>query len=282
MQRAREVWRTAYEDEGFVVVRDLLDAATVSGLREGMGRITGNLEALPSHLKEKIFLERDHVKNNLRWYTGILTPDDCGTAVRQIADLGLFDPGFARLIGHPPLLDVLETLFASSEFSFMYMTGRPQVARVGNGISDGAFQRNAQFLRATSINAVTVILCLDDMTDDNSAVSFIRGSHKIPDSEAADPHGRGAPADSANAGDTVRVNCRAGSGIFLSAKVLNAIGHNRSDHPCRTVHCEWAGPSVLPITPDRCAYQGVRPRSRDALYRQQMRMTFPDGMVSPQ
>ena len=275
MQSAKDVWRTTYQDEGLVVVRDILDAATVSVLREEMDKITGEREALPLHLKEKIFLERDHVKNNIRWYAGILVPDDCGTAVRQIDDLSLFGSNFARLICLPKLLDVIEALFASPEFSFVHMTGRPQAARVGNGISNGAFQRDAQFLRVTSINALTVILCLDDMTADNGAVSFIRGSHNIPDHEAITPHGQVVPIDHPDAGSKVRVNCPAGSGIFLSAKVLHAIDHNRSDHPRRTVHSEWAGPGVLPTSPDRHAHQGLRLRSRDALYQQQTRMSFP-------
>jgi len=117
MEHAAEEWRKAYQDDGFVIVPDVLDSALVSRLRDGMDKITGGLGSLPPRLKEKIFLERDHVRNNPQWYTGILAPEDCGDAVRQLADLGLFAPAFAEVICHPPLLDILETLFASPEFS---------------------------------------------------------------------------------------------------------------------------------------------------------------------
>jgi ectoine hydroxylase-related dioxygenase (phytanoyl-CoA dioxygenase family) len=275
MQHRPEEWRRAYLDDGFVIVGDLLDPALVSRLRDGMDRITGGLEGLAPRLKEKIFLERDHVRNNPQWYTGILAPEDCGGAVRQIADLGTFAPAFAELICHLPLLEVLETVFASPEFSFTFMVGRPKAARVGNGISNGHFHRDAPFEDTTSTNTVIAILCLDDMAGDNGATSFIRGSHKVTDEEAADPRWRDVAADRLDTGERVDVRCPAGSGVFFSSKLLHAAGHNRSDHPRRTILSEWAGPGVLPTSPVRYACQGLRPRSKDPLYQKQTWMTFP-------
>jgi ectoine hydroxylase-related dioxygenase (phytanoyl-CoA dioxygenase family) len=275
MQHATQEWREAYQDDGFLIVPDLLDSALVSQLREGLDRITGDLAHLPPRLQEKIFLERDHVRNNPQWYTDILTPEDCGNAVRQVADLGLFAPAFAALICHPLMLEVLETLFASTEFSFTFMVGRPKAARVGNGISNGHFHRDAPFEDTTSTNTVIALLCLDDMAGDNGATSFIRGSHNVSDTEAADPRWRDVAADRLDLGERVDVRCPAGAGVFFSSKVLHAAGHNRSDHPRRTILSEWAGPGVLPTCPVRYAYQGLRPRSQDPLYQKQTRMTFP-------
>ena len=274
MLQAPEEWRRAYRDDGFLIVPDLLDSALVSRLRDGLDKITGGVASLPPRLREKIFLERDHVRNNPQWYTGILAPEDCGGAVRQVADLGLFARAFADLICHPPLLQVLEALFASPEFSFTYLVGRPKAARVGNGISNGHFHRDAPFEDTTSTNNVIALLCLDDMAGDNGATSFIRGSHQVSDAEAADPRWRDVAPDRLDPGERVDVRCPAGSGVFFSSKVLHAAGHNRSDHPRRTILSEWAGPGVLPTSPVRYAYQGLRPRSKDPLYQKQTRMTF--------
>jgi hypothetical protein len=274
MEHSAAGWRRAYQDDGFVIVPDVLDSDLVSRLRDGMDTITGGLGTLPPRLKEKIFLERDHVRNNPQWYTGILAPDDCGNAVRQLADLGLFAPAFAELICHPPLLEILETLFASPEFSFTYMVGRPKAALVGNGISNGNFHRDAPFEDTTSTNTVIALLCLDDLAGDNGATSFIRGSHKVTDEEAAQPRWRDVATDRLDLGERVDVRCPAGSGVFFSSKVLHAAGHNRSDHPRRTILSEWAGPGVLPTSPVRYAYQGLRPKSKDSLYQKQARMTF--------
>ena len=274
MQYTPEEWRRAYQDDGFLIVQDVLDSALVSRLREGLDKITGGLASLPPRLREKIFLERDHVRNNPQWYTGILAPDDCGGAVRQVADLGLFARAFADLICHPPLLQVLETLFASPEFSFTYMVGRPKAARVGNGISNGHFHRDAPFEDTTSTNTVIAILCLDDLAGDNGGTSFIRRSHHVSDAEAADPRWREVAADRLDLRERVDVRCAAGAGVFFSSKVLHAAGHNRSDRPRRTILSEWGGPAVLPTSAVRYAYQGLRPRSQDPLYQKQTRMTF--------
>jgi ectoine hydroxylase-related dioxygenase (phytanoyl-CoA dioxygenase family) len=274
MQHTAEEWRRAYQDDGFVIVQDLLDSSLVSRLRDTMDKITGDLGPLPPRLNEKIFLERDHVRNNPQWYTGILAPEDCASAVRQIADLGVFAPTFAGLIVYPPLLDVLEALFESPEFSFTYMVGRPKAARVGNGISNGNFHRDTPFEDTTSSNTVIAILCLDNMAGDNGGTSFIRGSHRVSDEEAAHPRWRDVSTDQLDLGNRVDVCCSAGAGVFFSSKVLHAAGHNRSDRPRRTILSEWAGPSVLPTSPVRYAYQGLRPRSKDPLFQKQVRMTF--------
>jgi ectoine hydroxylase-related dioxygenase (phytanoyl-CoA dioxygenase family) len=276
MQHAPEVWRSAYQDDGFVIVQDIFDFALLSRLREGLDQITGGIAGLAPRLREKIFLERDHVRNNPQWYSGILAPEDCGGAVRQVADLALFAPAFAGLICHTLLLEVLETLFASPEFSFTYMVARPKAARVGNGISNGHFHRDTPFEDTTSSNTVIALLCLDNMAGDNGATSFIRGSHQVSDAEAADPRWREVAADCLDLGERVDVRCPAGAGVFFSSKILHAAGHNRSDHARRTILSEWAGPGVLPNSPMRYAYQGLRPRSKDPLYQKQMRMTFPE------
>src|SRR5262245_65922191 len=108
-----------------------------------MDGVTGKLGDLKPHLREKIFLERDHVRNNPQWDAGGLTPEQCGDSVRQIADLALFGPPFPEILWHAPLLDVLEALFESPEFSFRLLVGRPKAARVGNGVRGGKFHRDS-------------------------------------------------------------------------------------------------------------------------------------------
>ena len=275
MKYEPETWAKDYLDNGFVVVPDLLDPATLATLRVGLERIAGNTDALTPPLKEKIFLERDHVKNNPQWYAGILTPEECGESVRQIEDLPLFDPAFAELICYKPLLDVLEVLFGSSEFTFNFLNGRPKAARVGNGISNGNFHRDTPFEDFTFSNTILVILCLNDMTSENGATAFVRGSHQVSDEEARKPHWREVEADKVELENKVLVRCPAGAAIFFNTKILHAAGHNRSDYPRYTILSEWVGPNVLPTSPVRYAYQGLKPRSKDPAFKKQIRMTFP-------
>jgi ectoine hydroxylase-related dioxygenase (phytanoyl-CoA dioxygenase family) len=155
------------------------------------------------------------------------------------------------------------------------VVGRPKAARVGNGISNGSFHRDTPFADFTSADTITALLALDDMTGANGATSFIRGSHKVSDEEAAKPCWREVPPDHLDLGDREDVRCPAGSGIFCTDKVLHAAGHNRSGQPRRTILTEWTGPDALPTSPVRYSYQGLRPRSQEPLYRKQIRMTFP-------
>src|SRR5215475_3733790 len=269
-----EAWRKAYQDNGFVVVQDLLDPTTLSKVCDELTRIIENPESLPHSLIQKIFFEGDHMKNNPQWYAGILNPDECGLAVRQIGDLALFDASFAELICYQPMLDVLETLFESSEFSFNYLIGRPKAARVGNGISNGHFHRDTPFEEFTSVNTVLVIMCLNDMTAENGATEIIRGSHQVSDEEAKKACWRDVQADKLNLKDKFTICCSAGAGILFNTKALHAAGHNRSDRPRHAILAEWVGPGVLPTSPVRYAYQGLRPRSKDTAYQTQVEMSL--------
>lgn len=276
MKYEPEAWENDYRDNGFVVIPDLLDPTTLSILRAGLEKIIGNPDDLPPELTGKLFFERAHVQNNPQWYANILTPEECGNSVRQIEDLALFDTAFAELICYPPLLDVLEALFASPEFSFNYLIGRPKSARVGNGISNGNFHRDTPFEDFTFSNTIVVILCLNDMTSENGATAFIRASHKVSDEEAKKPFWREVGADKINLEDKVTVSCPAGAAIFFNSKILHAAGHNRSDYPRHTILFEWVGPDVLPTSPVRYAYQGLRPRSKDPAFEKQINMAFPE------
>lgn len=275
MKPEPEAWRSAYEEDGFVVVPELLDAAELAELRAAFETVIGDVHALPRHLREKLFFEREHVVNNRQYYAAGPTPEECGDAVRQIEDLALFGPVFERMICHRPTLDVLEVLFGSAEFSFNYLVGRPKSARIGNGISDGHFHRDTPSEDFTSVNTILVITCLDPMTGDNGPTEFIRGSHKVSDEEAKRPVWRDVEREKLGDEGRFVVNCDAGSAIFFNTKTLHAAGHNRSERTRHAMLSEWVGPGVLPTSHERHAYQGLRPRSAEPLYRRQLAMTFP-------
>ncbi|HKQ77677.1 MAG TPA: phytanoyl-CoA dioxygenase family protein [Blastocatellia bacterium] len=268
------IWKRSYQDDGYLIVHDLIDPRLLAALCESLERITGDPDSLPSRLRREIFLERDHVKNNPQWYPD-LTPEQCGNSIRQIGGLLLFDEVFAELICYTPLLDALETLFESSEFGFHLLVGRPKAARVGNGVRNGVFHRDTPDWDFTSTNAIIAILCLDEMTGRNGPTVFLRGSHKVSDEEARQPRWRSVAESSLNLADKIEVCCSAGSGIFFSPKIIHAAGHNRSDHPRGTLNAVWTGPDALPTTSARQPYEGLKPRSGSLIYGEQLRMTFP-------
>jgi ectoine hydroxylase-related dioxygenase (phytanoyl-CoA dioxygenase family) len=271
MKNEAEVWRKAFCDDGYLIVRDLIDSETLLKLQEAMEKVTNNTESLPPSLKDKIFFEREHVKNNVQKYPD-LTPEQCGDSVREISDLPLFDSVFARLICYEPLLNVLEALFQSTEFSFYLQIGHPKAARVGNGLLH--FHRDAANEDFTSAGTITTILCLDEMTAENGPTVFVPGSHRVSDEEAMKPCWRTVEESELNPEKMVKAICPAGSAIFFSSKIIHGTGPNRSDYSRRTVLMGWAGANVLPASAVRFPYQGIKPRSKNPLYQKQLEKTF--------
>jgi len=275
MKNDFDVLKKEFNDNGFAIVENFLDATTLENLRESLEKITSNPNSVAPNLAGKLFFEREHIKNNPQYYEGILTAEDCGDSVRQIDDLPLFDSTFADLICYPHLLDVLEVLFASSEFSFNMMIARPKAARVGNGISNGNFHRDTPFEDFTEANTIVAILCLDDMAGVNGGTEFVCGSHKISEEEAQKGIWRDVKRDKLPSEEIVTARCPAGSGVFFDTKVLHAAGHNRSDSPRRTIQIEWVGENVLPVSPLRYAFQGLKPRSKQSAFIKQIQLAFP-------
>jgi ectoine hydroxylase-related dioxygenase (phytanoyl-CoA dioxygenase family) len=271
-----ERWREVYAENGYVIVHDLIDSQMLLKLGEAIEKITKKTESLPPNLKDKIFFEREHVKNNTQRYPN-LTPEQCGDSVREISDLPLFDSVFARLICYPPLLDVLEALFQSTEFSFYLQIGHPKAARVGNGLLH--FHRDTANEDFTSADTITAILCLDEMTTENGATVFVPGSHRVSDEEAMKPRWRTVEESELSPDNLVKVCCPAGSGIFFSSKVIHGTGHNRSDYSRRTILTGWAGEDVLPTSAIRFPYQGLKPRSKNPAYQEQMEKTFQNLVI---
>jgi hypothetical protein len=115
-----------FDENGFVIVENFLDNKTLKNLREELEKITDKANSFEPELAIKLFFERQHVKNSPQYYEGVLTPEDCRDVIRQIDDLPLFGAQFAALICYQPLLDTLEILFGSTEFSFNMMIARPK------------------------------------------------------------------------------------------------------------------------------------------------------------
>jgi ectoine hydroxylase-related dioxygenase (phytanoyl-CoA dioxygenase family) len=280
MKNEFDVLKRNFDENGFVIVENILDAATLENLRGRLEKITNSVNSVSPNLADKLFFEREHIKNNPQWYQGVVTAEECGDSVRQIEDLPLFDSAFADLIYYPRLLDVLENLFDSTEFNFTMMLARPKAAYVGNGIGNGNFHRDTPFEDFTEANTIVSILCLDEMAGENGGTQFVRGSHKIADEEARKETWRDVEKAELLPEEIMTVRCPAGSGIFFDTKVLHAAGHNRSPHPRRTIQIEWVGADVLPISPVRYAFQGLKPRSRQPAFARQNKLAFPHLSVT--
>src|SRR4051812_21560112 len=105
-------WRRDYAETGYLVVENALDPQTLARVRDALDTLEAAVaeNTLSADLRRHVQLERDRTS----WLrTGLVETD----TISVILELALFDPVFAKLIPYPRILDVLEALFETSEFS---------------------------------------------------------------------------------------------------------------------------------------------------------------------
>jgi phytanoyl-CoA hydroxylase len=195
-----------------------------------------------------------------------------GNAIRNIMELPLFAPETADLICHERLLDILEAIFQSSEFHFHNYQCIVKAPRVSSAF---CWHRDLPYLRHSTRNLITAMLCVDPMTRENGATMVYPGTHRVSDEEVSDedrdiPPGR-LPRDI----EPVTIECPAGSAVLFHVNIIHGGGPNRSEIPRRNIIGIWAGPDTYPVTGARYAYGELYPRSKHAARRRQVSMTFP-------
>jgi ectoine hydroxylase-related dioxygenase (phytanoyl-CoA dioxygenase family) len=269
MKNEPQRWTDDYERDGYVVVPDCLDMQSVTRLREAIDKIGKNYKNLPPSQRVHIQFEADYLKHQPE--TNDLPPEQLAGAIKLIMELPMFDPLFAELICHGPLLDVLQTLFGTGEFAFHNYKAIVKSARVSSAF---VWHRDLPYLQHTTPNLITAMLCLDAMSEANGATVVFPGTHRIPH-EQVTPGDMHIPENKLPTSPRVTVNCAAGSAVLFHANIIHGGGANRSETPRRNLISIWSGPRSYPGIAHRFAYQGVMPRSKDADRQKQLRMAFP-------
>lgn len=258
-----QAWRSAYEQDGYLVVPNAVEPELLQEIRDALERIEQAVAAdtLSPGLRRWVTLERDRVDK----YMG--TSDSA--TISNIMEVPLFDPIFRDLIAYPRVLDVLETLFDSTEFSFH---NYKCICKMPGGKSAFRWHRDLPYLEHTQPNLITCMLCIDPMTAENGATVVCPGSHRVP-FESITAEDMDLP-ESAVPANRVTVECPAGSAVLFHINIVHGGGPNMSQHPRRNVIGIWAGPDTHPTTGNRYAYEFVMPRSADPHRQRQNELTF--------
>ena len=260
-------WRRQYEETGYLVVENAVDAETLQALREGVDRIEQRVadNTLPPGLRGLVSLERDRTR-------GLRAGQVDSQAISNIMELPLFDPVFRALIVCPRVLDILEALFESTEFAFH---NYKCICKMPGGQAPFQWHRDLPYLKHTTSNLITCMICLDPMTRENGATVVCPGSHRVPDGQL-DPGDMDMP-ESVVPANRVTVECPAGSAVLFHVNLVHGGGPNLSQTKRRNAIGIWSGPDCYPTTPARYAYHGVMPRSTQPARQQQIRMSFGSG-----
>jgi ectoine hydroxylase-related dioxygenase (phytanoyl-CoA dioxygenase family) len=257
-------WRSTFNETGYLIVEDVLNAAELTRLRDALDRVEAAVEdeTLPGHLRRYVSLERDRSR-------GLRTGKVESAAISNIMELPLFDPLFRDVIVHPRQLDTIEAVFGTTEFAFHNLKC---ICKMPAGEAPFQWHRDLPYLEHTTPNLVTCMLCVDDMTEENGATVICPGSH-VGAPNPPDGGDRDMPLERVPA-ERVTATCPAGSAVLFHVNVIHGGGPNRSTGKRRNVIGIWSGPGCYATTPNRYAYGEVMPRSQDPRRREQIRQTF--------
>ena len=259
-----DTWRCcSYAESGYLVVENAVDPHLLQQMRDALERIETSVaeESLPPNLRRWITLERDRVD---RYFDRVES-----TTISNIMEVPLFDPVFRDLIIYPRVLDILEAVFESREFSFH---NYKCICKMPGGQAPFRWHRDLPYLEHTSPNLITCMLCIDSMTVENGGTVVCPGSHHVPYEEVkADDMDM---PESAVPKHRVTVACPAGSAVLFHINIVHGGGPNLSGAKRRNVIGIWAGPHTYPTTANRYAYEFVMPRSTDPERQKQIQKTF--------
>ncbi len=206
-----------YHEQGFVILRDVLDASEIEALRA----------ALQPYLDLGV-----QGRNNFE-----------GERTQRVYSLVGRGAVFERTAEHPAVLEFVDALLQPG-----YLLTASQAICIQPGETpqpvhyDDTFYKLARPRPAVS---VSTIWALDDFTAATGGTEVIRGSHDWNDEQVASA--TGVDSDVSNGASTAQltpVEMRAGSLILFAGTLLHRGGANRSSAPRRAFshqYCEpWA------------------------------------------
>lgn len=263
-------WRQDYQRDGYLLVEDVVPLDALTRMRDAVDRIEQDFVGgtLAPSLQRWISTERSRTRHSR---SGAVDSD----AISNIMELPLFDPLFRDLIVYEPVLDILEALFGTTEFSFH---NYKCICKMPGNAAPFQWHRDLPYLQHTSPNLITCMVCLDDMTEENGATVVCPGSHHIPH-DAVQP-GDTDIAEADVPRQRVTLTCPAGSVVLFHVSLIHGGGSNHSDFKRRNAISIWSGPDAFPTTASRYAYQGVMPRSTDPARQRQNKMTFGEPITN--
>jgi phytanoyl-CoA hydroxylase len=206
-----------YEEDGYLLVRGVFDAAEVEAMRNGIARILEAVEGTAS--------DRNHA-----WVAGQL---------KGYHDLQYHDAVFTRMVAQPRLVAVLTDLIGPNvqlHHSKMLVKPPEQGAPFPMHQDYPYFPHERHSVLAASVH-------LDDTDEENGCLHVVPGSHRLGPLEAeGESHTVDYPLESGTA-------CPAAAGdvLFFNYLTIHGSGVNRSTRTRRNVLFQYRDPADTPV-----------------------------------
>jgi ectoine hydroxylase-related dioxygenase (phytanoyl-CoA dioxygenase family) len=232
---------TFYRERGYLVVPDVLDAATLETVSREMARILEGARAVTRHT-EMYDLEPGHRANDPR--------------VRRVKTPHRFFRVFQQLMRHPRLVPILQDLLGAA-IRLHSSKINLKSPRYGSPVE---WHQDWAFYPHTNDDLLAVGVMLDDCTSDNGPLLVVPGSHRGP---VFDHHAGGyfcGAIDPAAIRDeiarAVPLTGRAGSMSFHHVRLVHGSAQNVSSLPRTLLLYEYGAADAWPImgVPDLASY----------------------------
>jgi phytanoyl-CoA hydroxylase len=239
MISARDV--ALYRDNGYLVVEEVLDRATLAAVRSAVAGILDGAHGIAAHTPV-YDLEPSHRPEAPR--------------VRRIKTPHAHFPFFSELARYPRMLEILQALLGPG----VRLHGSKINMKAPRYGSPVEWHQDWAFYPHTNDDLLAVGVMLDDCTVENGAMLVLPGSHKGPTHDHhADGYFCGAidPARVQLDWDAaVPVTGRAGGMSFHHVRMVHGSAQNLSEKPRALLLYEFAAADAWPLmgVPDLAAF----------------------------
>ena len=222
-----------YENDGYVVVEDVLESSTLKRLRDVTDEVVASAAELTTH-SEALDLEESHTPENPR--------------VRRIKRPHLVHDFYLKLARHPNILSALTPILGYD--IRLHGGGKVNMKSAGYGAAV-EWHQDWAFYPHTNQDVLAVGILLDDMTSENGPVLMVPGTHKGP---LHNHHSDGAFCGAIDQQETKldistaqEVHAKAGSISIHHARLVHGSSMNRSNDQRRILFFEFTAADAWPL-----------------------------------
>ena len=222
-----------YENDGYVVVEDVLESSTLKRLRDVTDEVVASAAELTTH-SEALDLEESHTPENPR--------------VRRIKRPHLVHDFYLKLARQPKILSALTPILGYD--IRLHGGGKVNMKSAGYGAAV-EWHQDWAFYPHTNQDVLAVGILLDDMTSENGPVLMVPGTHKGP---LHNHHSDGAFCGAIDQQETKldistaqEVHAKAGSISIHHARLVHGSSMNRSNDQRRILFFEFTAADAWPL-----------------------------------
>ncbi|MBA3708575.1 MAG: phytanoyl-CoA dioxygenase family protein [Planctomycetes bacterium] len=231
MEPTREQIRS-FNDDGYLVVEDLIDPAAVAALRARLDELQ-EASVAGADAPVKFQLEKGGAATAVK------------PSLRKLDEPALTDPLFRSVAATPAILDIVTTLTGGGVHLMLY-SDQVFMKPAFCGSEKPLHQDNSYFKVTPHTAGITCWIALDDATTENGCLHYIPGSHKlglVKHREMAEKMHLTPDVDFPLPTE-VAVPVRAGTCIFHHLLAMHSSKANRSALPRRAYAVHYANRSA--------------------------------------